>query len=99
MKRFVPISSPCPLTRLIKFWCIFVDPSYIQRQCTRNEWSEKDLARSVHRAEQTFQGGEMSRRTDCLLIWSAAGDRAFLHYRFGATGTCMSQRLNEAIEH
>ena len=30
---------------------------------------------------------------------SVAGDRAFLHYRFGATCTFTSQRLNEAIEH
>ena len=64
------------------------------------EWSEKDLARSVHRAEQTFQGGEMSRAYGLFAhLVSVAGDRAFLHYRFGATCTYTSQRLNEAIEH
>ena len=64
------------------------------------EWSEKDLARSVHRAEQTFKGGEMSRAYGLFAhLVSVAGDRAFLHYRFGATCTFTSQRLNEAIEH
>ncbi|MGB0196458.1 MAG: hypothetical protein ACPF84_07985, partial [Flavobacteriales bacterium] len=64
------------------------------------EWSEKDLARSVHRAEQTFKGGEMSRAYGLFAhLVSVAGDRAFLHYRFGATCTYTSQRLNEAIEH
>ena len=62
MKRFVPISSPRPLTRLIKFWCIslLTLPTF-SANAQGIEWSEKDLARSVHRAEQTFQGGEMSR--------------------------------------
>ena len=64
------------------------------------EWSEKDLARSVHRAEQTFQGEEMSRAYGLFAhLVSVAGDRAFLHYRFGATCTYTSQRLTEAIEH
>lgn len=64
------------------------------------EWSERDLSRSVHRAEQTFQGGEMSRAYGLFAhLVSVAGDRAFLHYRFGATCTYTSQRLNEAIEH
>lgn len=64
------------------------------------EWSEKDLARSVHRAEQTFRGGEMSRAYGLFAhLVSVAGDRAFLHYRFGATCTYTSQRLDEAREH
>ena len=64
------------------------------------EWTEKDLARSVHRAEQTFRGGEMSRAYGLFAhLVSVAGDRAFLHYRFGATCTYTSQRLDEAKEH
>lgn len=64
------------------------------------EWSEKDLARSVHRAEQTFEGGEMSRAYGLFAhLVSVAGDRAFLHYRFGATCTYTSQRLSEAYDH
>lgn len=64
------------------------------------EWTEKDLARSVHRAEQTFQGGEMSRAYGLFAhLVSVAGDRAFLHYRFGATCTFTSQRLDEAKKH
>lgn len=64
------------------------------------DWSERDLARSVHRAEQTFEGGEMSRAYGLFAhLVSVAGDRAFLHYRFGATCTYTSQRLSEAYDH
>ena len=64
------------------------------------EWSERDLAKSVHRAEQTFNAGEMSRAYGLFAhLVSVANDRAFLHYRFGATCTYTSQRLNEAKEH
>lgn len=101
MKRFVQISSPRTLTRHIRFWCIsLLTTSSINTNAQGVEWSEKDLARSVHRAEQTFQGGEMSRAYGLFAhLVSVAGDRAFLHYRFGATCTYTSQRLNEAIEH
>ena len=101
MKRFVPISSPRPVTRRIKFWCVsLLTVSALSAHAQGVEWSEKDLARSVHRAEQTFQGGEMSRAYGLFAhLVSVAGDRAFLHYRFGATCTYTSQRLNEAIEH
>ena len=62
MKRFVPNSSPRFLTRYTKFWCISLLTSYaFSAHAQGVEWSEKDLARSVHRAEQTFQGEEMSR--------------------------------------
>jgi len=64
------------------------------------EWSEKDLSRSVHRAEQTFQAGEMSRAYGLFAhLVSVASDRAFLHFRFGATCTYTTRRLNEAEEH
>lgn len=64
------------------------------------EWSEKDLAKSVHRAEQTFKAGEMSRAYGLFAhLVSVSNDRAFLHFRFGAICTHTSQRLNEAAEH
>lgn len=64
------------------------------------EWTEKDLAKSVHRAEQTFQAGEMSRAYGLFAhLVSVANDRAFLHLRFGATCTYTAQRLEEAEEH
>lgn len=101
MKRLVQISSTRPLAYHIKFWCIsLLAISAINVHAQGVEWSEKDLARSVHRAEQTFLGGEMSRAYGLFAhLVSVAGDRAFLHYRFGATCTYTSQRLNEAIEH
>ena len=47
------------------------------------EWSEKDLTKSVHRAENTFDAGEMSRAYGLFAhLVSVAGDRPFLHYRF-----------------
>ena len=64
------------------------------------EWSEKDLSKSVHRAEQTFQAGEMSRAYGLFAhLVSVASDRPFLHFRFGATCTYTTQRLHEAEEH
>ena len=101
MKRFAQISSPRRLIRRIKSWCLsLLTLSAINADAQGVEWTEKDLARSVHRAEQTFQGGEMSRAYGLFAhLVSVAGDRAFLHYRFGATCTYTSQRLNEAIEH
>ena len=89
------------MTRRIKFWCVsLLTIPTLNAHAQGIEWSEKDLARSVHRAEQTFQGGEMSRAYGLFAhLVSVAGDRAFLHYRFGATCTYTSQRLNEANEH
>ena len=64
------------------------------------EWSEKDLTKSVHRAENTFDAGEMSRAYGLFAhLVSVAGDRPFLHYRFGAICTFTGTRLNEAEEH
>lgn len=64
------------------------------------EWSEKDLAKSVIRAEATFEDGEMSRAYGLFAhLVSVAGDRPFLHYRFGATCTYTSSRLSEAKIH
>ncbi len=64
------------------------------------EWSEKDLTKSVHRAENTFDAGEMSRAYGLFAhLVSVAGDRPFLHYRFGAICTYTGTRLNEAEEH
>jgi hypothetical protein len=64
------------------------------------EWSEKDLTKSVHRAERTFEAGEMSRAYGLFAhLVSVAGDRPFLHYRFGAICTYTGTRLAEAEEH
>jgi hypothetical protein len=64
------------------------------------DWSEKDLIKSVHRAENTFDAGEMSRAYGLFAhLVSVAGDRPFLHYRFGAICTFTGTRLNEADEH
>ena len=64
------------------------------------EWSEKDLTKSVHRAENTFEAGEMSRAYGLFAhLVSVAGDRPFLHYRFGAICTFTGTRLDEAEEH
>lgn len=101
MERTVQISFISNLKLNLKRWCIplMVLPS-VSASAQGVQWSEKDLARSVHRAEQTFRGGEMSRAYGLFAhLVSVAGDRAFLHYRFGATCTYTSQRLNEAIEH
>ncbi len=75
--------------------CLFC-ASAVQGQ----EWSEKDLTKSVHRAENTFDAGEMSRAYGLFAhLVSVAGDRPFLHYRFGAICTFTGTRLNEAEEH
>ena len=64
------------------------------------EWSEKDLTKSVHRAESTFESGEMSRAYGLFAhLVSVASDRPFLHYRFGAICTYTGTRLEEAEEH
>ena len=64
------------------------------------EWTEKDLAKNVHRAEEAFEGGEMSRAYGLFAhLVSIATDRAFLHFRFGAICTFTADRLNEAEEH
>ncbi len=64
------------------------------------EWSEKDLARNVHRAEESFEAGEMSRSYGLFAhLVSIAGDRAFLHFRFGSICTYTSKHLEEAEEH
>lgn len=75
--------------------CLF-SYSIVQGQ----EWSEKDLTKSVHRAENTFDAGEMSRAYGLFAhLVSVAGDRPFLHYRFGAICTFTGTRLDEAEEH
>ena len=77
---------------------VSLDPSDVFAQGP--DWTEKDLAKSVHRAEQTFRAGEMSRAYGLFAhLVSVANDRAFLHLRFGATCTYTSQRLDEAHEH
>ena len=64
------------------------------------EWTEKDLAKNVHRAEEAFEAGEMSRAYGLFAhLVSIAEDRPFLHFRFGAICTFTSNRLNEAEEH
>ena len=64
------------------------------------EWTEKDLAKNVHRAEEAFQAGEMSRAYGLFAhLVSIAEDRPFLHFRFGAICTFTADRLNEAEEH
>jgi hypothetical protein len=64
------------------------------------EWTEKDLAKNVHRAEEAFEAGEMSRAYGLFAhLVSIAEDRPFLHFRFGAICTFTSDRLNEAEEH
>ncbi len=64
------------------------------------EWSEKDLVKSVHRAESTFESGEMSRAYGLYAhLVSVAGDRPFLHFRFGAICTFTGSRLDEAEDH
>lgn len=64
------------------------------------EWTEKDLAKTVHRAEETFEAGEMSRAYGLFAhLVSIAEDRPFLHFRFGAICTFTSDRLTEAEEH
>jgi hypothetical protein len=64
------------------------------------DWSEKDLIKSVHRAEKTFESGEMSRAYGLFAhLVSVSGDRPFLHYRFGAICTHTGTRLEEAEEH
>ena len=64
------------------------------------EWSEKDLAKSVIRAESTFESGELDRAYGLFAhLVSVAGDRAFLHFRFGAICTHTASRLDEAEEH
>lgn len=101
MERIVRPSFFTRPTTHLKRWLIplLLAPAF-SANAQGVEWSEKDLARSVHRAEQTFKGGEMSRAYGLFAhLVSVAGDRAFLHYRFGATCTYTSQRLNEAIEH
>lgn len=101
MERFIRRSFYCRFTPNFMRWCTLgLLTSAAMANAQEVDWSEKDLARSVHRAEQTFQGGEMSRAYGLFAhLVSVAGDRAFLHYRFGATCTYTSQRLNEAIEH
>ena len=64
------------------------------------EWTEKDLAKNVHRAEEAFEGGEMSRAYGLFAhLVSIATDRAFLHFRFGSICTHTTDRLDEAEEH
>jgi hypothetical protein len=64
------------------------------------EWTEKDLARNVHRAEESFEAGEMSRSYGLFAhLVSIAGDRAYLHFRFGSICTYTSKHLEEAEEH
>ena len=73
---------------------------FFQAAAQGPEWSEKDLSKSVNRAEQTFQAGEMSRAYGLFAhLVSVASDRPFLHFRFGATCTYTTQRLQEAEEH
>ena len=103
MGRFFCLIKCCHflLKRQLIRWCVLPLILFAVDANSQNvEWSEKDLARSVHRAEQTFKGGEMSRAYGLFAhLVSVAGNRAFLHYRFGATCTYTSQRLSEAIEH
>ena len=64
------------------------------------EWTEKDLAKNVHRAEEAFEAGEMSRSYGLFAhLVSIAGDRAFLHFRFGSICTYTAGHLEEAEEH
>ncbi len=96
--KYNAISEAYVTARLLAVVLLFVGltPTHAQSP----EWSERDLAKSVHRAEQTFLAGEMSRAYGLFAhLVSVANDRAFLHYRFGATCTFTSQRLNEAQEH
>jgi hypothetical protein len=64
------------------------------------EWTEKDLAKNVHRAEEAFEAGEMSRSYGLFAhLVSIAGDRAFLHFRFGSICTYTAGHLEAAEEH
>jgi len=73
----------------------------VQRlQGQTNDWSEKDLSKSVHRADETFKAGEMERAYGLFAhLVSVANDRAFVHFRFGATCTYSIKHLEEAEDH
>ncbi len=63
-------------------------------------WTEKDLAKNVHRAEESFEAGEMSKAYGLFAhLVSIASERAFLHFRYGSICTYTSSRLGEAEEH
>ena len=64
------------------------------------DWTEKDLAKNVHRAEESFEAGEMSKAYGLFAhLVSIASERAFLHFRYGSICTYTSSRLAEAEEH
>jgi len=64
------------------------------------DWTEKDLAKNVHRAEESFEAGEMSKAYGLFAhLVSIASERSFLHFRYGSICTYTSSRLSEAEEH
>jgi hypothetical protein len=85
---------------IVTLFASVLSASSIEAYSQGIEWTEKDLAKNVHRAEEAFKAGKMSRAYGLFAhLVSIAEDRPFLHFRFGSICTYTSGHQDEAEEH